>query len=96
MKVDGGGTGVMADVGRLGDKHRVRDVGTTRASLLDSANLGSLPARGFAIGGPRGFELFWQGFKLALRFFDRVLDLVAPRLRVVEGMDHLLECEGEL
>lgn len=96
MKVDGGGTGVVANVGGFGDKYGVGDVSTTCAPLLDGADLGSLLAGGLTIGGFRGFELFRQGLELVLRFFDHVLDLVGPRLRVVEGVDHLLKCEREL
>lgn len=91
MKVDGGGTGVVANVGRLRNKHGVGDVSAAGAPLLDGANLRSL-----IVGGPWGFEFFWQRLELAFGLFDEVINLVGPGLRVVEGVDHPLEREREL
>lgn len=93
MKVDSGGTGVVADIGRFGDEDGVGDVSATGAPLLDGANLRSLLTGDFAI---RGFELFWQGLEQCLGLLDHILDLIGPCFGVVEGVDHLLEREREL
>jgi hypothetical protein len=82
MKVGGGGTSLVADVGRFGDEHRVGNVSAAGAPLLDSANTGSLSV-GLVARAPGGFELFRQGLKLALGLFDHLFDLVGPCLRVV-------------
>ena len=95
MKVDGGGTGVVANIGGFGDKNRVWDVGATGAPFLDSTDLGPLLVRGLAVRKSWGFELFWQGLELGFGIFDNVLDLFGPGSRVVEGVDHLLERERE-
>ena len=82
MKVGGGGTSLVADVGRFRDEHRVGNVSAAGAPLLDSANPGSLPV-GLVVGTPGGFELLRQGFELILGLFDHLFDLVGPCLRVV-------------
>jgi hypothetical protein len=96
MKVDGGGTGVMTNVGRFGDKYGIGNVSATGAPFLDGADLGPFVAGGLATREPGGFEFFWQGFELASGLFDQIFDLFAPGFRVVEGVDHLLEREREL
>jgi len=44
MEVDGGSTGTVTNVSRFGDKGGVRNMCTTGAPFLDSANLGPLLA----------------------------------------------------
>ena len=51
MKVNDGGTSLVADVGRFGDKHGVRNVSTTGTPLLYGANLRPLLTGGFASWG---------------------------------------------
>jgi len=85
----------MGKVGRFGNKHWIGDVSATGTPLLDGADLGSLFVGGSATREPRRSEFFWQGLELAFGLFDQVVDLVAPGLRIVEGVDHLFECERE-
>lgn len=87
---------MMANAGRFGNKLGVWGVSSPGAPFLDGADLRSSLARGLAAGEPRGFEFLWQGFELTFGLFDQVLNLVSPGLLIVEGMDHLLEREGEL
>ena len=92
-EVDAGRTSVVADTGRFRNKLGVLGVSTPSAPLLNGADLRSFPTSGLA---PRGFEFLWQGLELTFGVFDQVLDLVGPGLRVVKGVDHLLECKREL
>ena len=95
-KVDAGCASVMADAGRFGNKLGVWGVSSPGAPLLNGADLRSSLARGLAAEEPRGFEFLWQGLELTFGLFDQDFDLVSPGLLIVEGVDHLLEREGEL
>ena len=96
IKIDGGSTRVMADAGRFLDEDRIGDLGATGAPFLDGSNLKPFLAGGLAGRESGGLEFFWQGLKLVFRLFDRVLDLISPGFRVVEGVNHLFEREREL